>query len=161
LNFFVTLMNSQSRGEVTLASADPADKPIINPRYLDNAYDGLVLKNAMREALHWVESPSLKKFIKKPILAPESADDEQLKVCTHTLLLFSPRSPWFQSMLTDGRLSELHYRRYHVSQSCELHGAHGRGKRPGGLRGCRPQGSWLRRASSRGSERATRAPQWT
>jgi choline dehydrogenase-like flavoprotein len=73
-------MNSQSRGEVTLASADPADKPVINPRYLSNPYDGLVFKEAMREARRYVEAPSLKKFIKKPILAPASDGDAEIEV---------------------------------------------------------------------------------
>ncbi|KAH6700633.1 hypothetical protein BKA61DRAFT_636641 [Leptodontidium sp. MPI-SDFR-AT-0119] len=72
LNFFVTLMNSQSRGEVTLSSADPLEKPIINPQYLEHPYDCLVLNTAIRESLKWIQAPSLKKFVKWAILAPES-----------------------------------------------------------------------------------------
>jgi len=80
LNFFVTLMNSQSRGDITLASANPLDKPVINPQYLEHPYDRLVFKTAVRESLKWVEAPSLKRFIKKPILAPGSRDDADIEV---------------------------------------------------------------------------------
>ena len=80
MNFFVTLMNSQSRGEVTLSSADPLDKPIINPRYLEHPYDRLVLNTAIRESLWWIQAPSLKKFVKQAILAPESDNNIDIEV---------------------------------------------------------------------------------
>ena len=79
-NFFATLMNSQSRGEITLASADPAEKPVIDPQYLQNSYDRLVLKTAIRESLKWMEAPSLKKFVRKAILAPASDSDADIEV---------------------------------------------------------------------------------
>lgn len=73
-------MNPQSRGEITLASSDPLAKPIINPRFLDNPYDRLVFRKAINEGLKWTQAPSLKKFIKKPILIPASDSDEDVKV---------------------------------------------------------------------------------
>jgi choline dehydrogenase len=79
-NFFVTLMNSQSRGDITLANADPSEKPVINPNYLENSYDRLVLKTAIRESLKWMEAPSLKKFVKSGILTPESDSDIDIEV---------------------------------------------------------------------------------
>lgn len=73
-------MNAQSRGDVTLASADPSDKPVVNPHYLENSYDRLVLKTAVRESLKWMEAPSLKKFVKTAILTPESDSDIDIEV---------------------------------------------------------------------------------
>jgi choline dehydrogenase-like flavoprotein len=80
LNFFVTAMNVQSRGSVTIASTDPLAKPVINPRYLEHAYDRLVLKTAIREALRWLEAPSLKEWTKGSILCPASDGDEDIEV---------------------------------------------------------------------------------
>ena len=62
--------------------------PIINPRYLENPYDRLVFKTAIRESLKWVEAPSLRKFIKAPILAPASSGDSDIEV-QGPLLLFT------------------------------------------------------------------------
>jgi choline dehydrogenase-like flavoprotein len=77
-------MNIRSRGSITLASTDPLEKPIIDPRYLEHAYDRLVLKIAVREALSWLEAPSLKAFIKNPILAPATGSDEDIEArCSH------------------------------------------------------------------------------
>ncbi|KAH7087858.1 hypothetical protein FB567DRAFT_443230 [Paraphoma chrysanthemicola] len=83
-NFFVVAMNAQSRGTITLADTDPLEKPIIDPQYLEHAYDRLVLKNAIREALKWVHAPSLKAFIKHAILAPTTGSDEDIEArCSH------------------------------------------------------------------------------
>lgn len=71
-------MNSQSKGDISLASANPADRPLIDPKYLTNPYDKLALVSAIREALKWMESPSLKQHVKYPILAPKSASDEDI-----------------------------------------------------------------------------------
>ncbi|KAH7074888.1 hypothetical protein BKA63DRAFT_533899 [Paraphoma chrysanthemicola] len=86
-NFFVIAMNAQSRGKITLASTDPQEKPIIDPQYLEHAYDRLVLKSAIREALKWVDAPSLKAFIKHPILAPATGSDEDIEArCSHSFI---------------------------------------------------------------------------
>jgi hypothetical protein len=73
-------MNVQSRGYVTLESSDATAKPIIHPQYLEHPYDRLLLKTAIREALRWLDAPSLKKWTKGSILCPSSADDEDVEV---------------------------------------------------------------------------------
>ena len=73
------LMNAQSAGSVTLKSADPADKPVIDLAYLDHPYD----RRAMREAIRltWTklfENPDIKKVVKGTIYGPKSLSDEDI-----------------------------------------------------------------------------------
>lgn len=79
-NFFVALQNSQSRGSVQLQSSDPDDPPLIDPNYLGNEYDVLVLIEAVRDALNYMETPTMKRYRKHAIHAPQSADDKVILV---------------------------------------------------------------------------------
>ena len=73
-------MNSQSRGEVKLASANPAEPPVIDPGYLTHPYDVVILRDAIKEALKLMETPTMSNYYRKPILAPKSASDEDVVV---------------------------------------------------------------------------------
>ncbi|TEA11060.1 alcohol dehydrogenase [Colletotrichum sidae] len=75
---FATNMNSQSRGFVKLASADPDDPPLIDPKYLGHPFDVVTLKEALREALKLMQTPTMKDHFVKPILAPKSDSDHGL-----------------------------------------------------------------------------------
>jgi choline dehydrogenase-like flavoprotein len=73
------LMNPQSRGSVTLSSADPKEAPILDPHYLEHPYDKRIMREAIRATWTKVyESPEIKKHIKGTIHGPKSLSDEHL-----------------------------------------------------------------------------------
>jgi choline dehydrogenase len=87
------LLKPHSRGTITLRSADPKDKPIIDPRYLsdDAGADRAALMAGLRMTARIAQSAALKDVIGKiarPLRAT-SLDDETLEralnTCSHTL----------------------------------------------------------------------------
>ncbi|RZK74156.1 MAG: FAD-binding protein [Rhodococcus sp. (in: high G+C Gram-positive bacteria)] len=77
------LLKPVSRGQITLRSADPAAKPVIDPRYLSDT-DGID-RNAMLEGLRicaaLASAPSLKSQlgpIVRPVVPPGTSDEEML-----------------------------------------------------------------------------------
>jgi choline dehydrogenase len=87
------LLKPQSSGTITLRSADPKDKPIIDPRYLtdDAGADRAALMAGLRMTATIAKSAALKDVIGKiarPLRAT-SLDDETLEralnTCSHTL----------------------------------------------------------------------------
>jgi choline dehydrogenase-like flavoprotein len=76
----VFLMNAQSRGEVTLKSADPSDPPAIIPRYLAHPYDRRVVIEATRECLRVLDHPASSKSHDKTAInhAPNLESDEDI-----------------------------------------------------------------------------------
>ncbi|MDT2009713.1 hypothetical protein FXW78_48840 [Rhodococcus opacus] len=79
----VVLLKPVSRGQITLRSADPAAKPVIDPRYLSDS-DGID-RNAMLEGLRMcaalASAPSLKSQlgpIVRPVVPPGTPDEEML-----------------------------------------------------------------------------------
>ena len=58
-NFFVTLQNSQARGDFQLKPDDPQDAPLINPNYLGYEYDVVVIIKALRQAMKYMDTPTL------------------------------------------------------------------------------------------------------
>ena len=77
------LLKPVSRGQITLRSADPAAKPVIDPRYLSDS-DGID-RNAMLEGLRicaaLAAAPSLKSqlgSIVRPVVPPGTPDEEML-----------------------------------------------------------------------------------
>ncbi|KAF2096062.1 alcohol oxidase [Rhizodiscina lignyota] len=71
-------MNMQSRGTVRLASADPADAPIIDPKFLSHAFDRDNLVGDLRRMIALSELPDIKSTIKGPLGAPASSSDEDI-----------------------------------------------------------------------------------
>lgn len=86
-SYFAAVQNPQARGEVKLKSANPQDLPLINPNYLSHEYDVVVLIEAVRKVLDYMETPALKKYIKNAIAAPISSGEEHIKVCFAFLCL--------------------------------------------------------------------------
>jgi choline dehydrogenase-like flavoprotein len=80
-SYFAAVQNPQARGELRLRSAHPDDLPLINPNYLGHEYDVLILIDAVRKVLEYMETPNLKKYIKNAILAPVSSSDTDIMVC--------------------------------------------------------------------------------
>jgi choline dehydrogenase-like flavoprotein len=74
--FTTSVCNLQpdSRGHVRLRSADPAHKPVIQPRYLTSDADRRVAADSIRVARSIVAQPALQKF--KPV---ETLPGEQVK----------------------------------------------------------------------------------
>jgi len=70
----VTVARPQSRGQVTLASADPGAPPRIDPRYFSHPDDMATLVAGTRKALQVMNAPALAPFRGK-MLYPVDADD--------------------------------------------------------------------------------------
>lgn len=50
-------MNPQSRGTITLQSADPSQPPLINPKFLTHPFDRRLLTNGIREVMRILRAP--------------------------------------------------------------------------------------------------------
>ncbi|KAI8169650.1 hypothetical protein K4K49_012030 [Colletotrichum sp. SAR 10_70] len=75
---FVANMNSQSRGQIKLKSAYPKDPPLVDPKYLSHPYDVVNLREALREGLKLMQTPTMKEHFVRPIFAPKSDSDEDI-----------------------------------------------------------------------------------
>jgi choline dehydrogenase-like flavoprotein len=51
------VMNPQSRGTVTLRSSNPADAPVIDPKFLDHPFDQRVMIEGLRETMRLLSTP--------------------------------------------------------------------------------------------------------
>lgn len=72
-------MNPQSRGTVTLRSADPAEPPLIDPKFLTHPFDCRVMIDGIRETQRMFSAPVFAtKTIEK--LGPENDSDEIILV---------------------------------------------------------------------------------
>ena len=71
-----TLVDVKSRGEITLASADPFAHPIIDPRYLTDPADMWLLVEGCKLAREFAADPMLSKFIEGEFLPGPVAQDD-------------------------------------------------------------------------------------
>ncbi|MCV7076121.1 GMC family oxidoreductase [Mycobacterium szulgai] len=87
------LVAPESRGQITLRSADPSVKPVIEPRYLSDpgGVDRAAMMAGLRICAQIAEAPALKPFL-GPIARPRNStelDEETLELalthCSHTL----------------------------------------------------------------------------
>ncbi len=74
----VMLMNPQSRGNVTLSSADPYAVPTIDPNFLAHPYDRRTFVDGTRELMRLVHSEQLSKYIQGTYLAPNTDGEEDV-----------------------------------------------------------------------------------
>jgi choline dehydrogenase-like flavoprotein len=51
------LFNPESRGSVTLRSADPEEAPLLDPRFLTNRFDRRVIVEGVREMMRVLSAP--------------------------------------------------------------------------------------------------------
>ncbi|MGH3542346.1 MAG: GMC family oxidoreductase, partial [Mycobacterium sp.] len=87
------LVKPESRGEITLRSADPFAKPVIDPRYLSDpgGVDRTAMMSGLRMCAKITETPALKGLlgnIARPRNATQLDDatlEEALNTCSHTL----------------------------------------------------------------------------
>lgn len=61
-SYYPVLLRPRSVGYMKLRSANPYDQPILQPNYLQDPYDALVLADAMRISLQMALSKPFKKF---------------------------------------------------------------------------------------------------
>ncbi len=73
-----TLLKPQSRGTVTLRSADPFDAPVIDPRYLEAETDRLTLLAGMKKAIEVMQSPAFAPYCERLQTPPDRSSDEGL-----------------------------------------------------------------------------------
>ncbi|KKZ68208.1 hypothetical protein EMCG_06099 [[Emmonsia] crescens] len=78
LSTVVCLMNMQSKGEVTLKSANATDNPVINPNYMSHPYDRRMMTLAIRETMRFSQSDAIKQGFKEHVMAPKSQSDEDI-----------------------------------------------------------------------------------
>jgi choline dehydrogenase-like flavoprotein len=75
----ISLMRPKSRGTVRLASANPEDAPLIDPRYFSAPEDMDVLKNGARQMLDILSREPLKHARGKPLYPVDLSDDLALE----------------------------------------------------------------------------------
>lgn len=80
LSWIALLLNAQSRGEVTLRSADPIDAPLINPKYLEHPYDRKALLESIRETMRFQQHSALGEYFQGYIHGPKSTTDNDILV---------------------------------------------------------------------------------
>lgn len=89
-------MNPQSKGTVTLGSANPLDPPVIDPRLLTHPYDRRVLIESVRDTMKFFSTPIFKSKTLRTVSWPEDDSDEAIwvgekyeiwlrKLCEHEL----------------------------------------------------------------------------
>jgi choline dehydrogenase len=74
------LIYPESRGEIRLRSKDPADKPLIDPRYLSESYDMEVLVAGIKLAREIARSEPLAKYLKgEATPGPNVQSDDEIR----------------------------------------------------------------------------------
>lgn len=73
-------MGSQGSGEVNLRSANPADPPLIDPKFLTHPYDRRVAIEAVRDTLHFLDMPYLAKDQIRLATGPKGRSDDEIFV---------------------------------------------------------------------------------
>lgn len=79
-NNFTVQLNSAALGEVKLRSKNPADKPLIDPKFLSNQYDREIFIAAVRAEIQLMKTETMRKHYVEPILGPKSDSDEDILV---------------------------------------------------------------------------------
>ena len=75
---FGFILNTQSRGSVTLQSADPKVPLLFDPNYFSHPYDKRVAIESTRELLKIVNHPAFQKDTVGVMLAPKSESEEDI-----------------------------------------------------------------------------------
>jgi choline dehydrogenase-like flavoprotein len=74
------LVNPQSRGSITLRSADPKDVLLIDPKYLDHSFDRKEMLEFVRETVKFQQESAVSKYFKRYMIGPKSISDEDILV---------------------------------------------------------------------------------
>ncbi|MFB7291137.1 GMC family oxidoreductase [Actinacidiphila glaucinigra] len=82
----VTVLKPESRGTVRLQSANPQQKPLVDPRYLQKAEDRQTMVGGLHRALEIYASPTLRSAL-GPLGVPMATDDHTLLASTRALMI--------------------------------------------------------------------------
>lgn len=74
----ISLVTPHSRGQVQLASADPTEAPLVDPRYLIDPADRTRLRLALERVLRLFEAPALSAVTGSPLEPPVSVGETDL-----------------------------------------------------------------------------------
>jgi choline dehydrogenase-like flavoprotein len=74
------LLNGKSRGEITLRSANPADPPVTDPKFLTHPFDQRVAIETSRKCMEIAALQPFAKDILDVVAGPKSSSDEDLLV---------------------------------------------------------------------------------
>jgi choline dehydrogenase-like flavoprotein len=85
LSAVVFLMNPQSRGQVSLSSANPTDSVLIDPGYMTHVFDEKAMLDAIKETMNFFQNSAVGEYFRNYILAPKSVSDEHIIVCYNHL----------------------------------------------------------------------------
>ena len=72
------LMNPQSRGTVTLATSNPNDPPVCDPKFLSHPFDKVNALAMARKIMDLIESPAIKENTIAAAVYPKSDSDEDI-----------------------------------------------------------------------------------
>ncbi|KAF4630105.1 hypothetical protein G7Y89_g8033 [Cudoniella acicularis] len=100
------VMNPQSYGSVTLASANPSDSPIIDPKIVSHPYDRRVMIEGLRQMMDLLEAPVFKKETVKMVGCPKGRSDEEIWLSAITVFT---EDDDFKKLLGDFEVSTISY----------------------------------------------------
>ncbi|KAF9528606.1 hypothetical protein CPB83DRAFT_894128 [Crepidotus variabilis] len=78
LTLVSTLISSTSRGSVKLATPDPFDKPIIDPKYATTDFDKFALREIVRATKRFASAPAWSNYIIQPYGTLAGTSDAEL-----------------------------------------------------------------------------------
>jgi choline dehydrogenase-like flavoprotein len=85
---FVTLLRPATRGNVRLASADPADRPVLNPAFLEDDNDVATLIRGVRETRRILSQASIARHLGTEMSpGPRAQSDEELEAAIRQTLI--------------------------------------------------------------------------
>ncbi|KAL8951388.1 MAG: hypothetical protein Q9222_002638 [Ikaeria aurantiellina] len=77
------LYQPTSRGRITLSSADPAEQPVVDPKYYTTLADKEMLRSGVRRIAELMQTPAAKEMVQgetpprgKPVLGPDASDED-------------------------------------------------------------------------------------
>lgn len=74
-------MNPQSTGTVTLASSNPSDAPIIDPRLASHPYDRRVMIEGYKKLVKLLKAPVFEKDTVRLLGPSDTASEDEIWVC--------------------------------------------------------------------------------
>jgi choline dehydrogenase-like flavoprotein len=76
----VALLRPRTRGRVSLASANPVDKPVLDARFLEDREDALTLVRGLKEARRILGMPAMTKYVGEELSpGPATVGDERIE----------------------------------------------------------------------------------
>jgi choline dehydrogenase len=105
----VCVLKPESRGSVTLASADPTAKPVIRHNYFAAEADMRAMLDGLRALLELSRQDALRPYCETPHTYPEGEDEESLRAHArgHTQTIYHPAGTCPIGAVVDAHLSVL------------------------------------------------------